>query len=285
MKLLIILFLISTKVFGQVHFTGCVKDCNNLPVSGAIVEAIGNNIPHNNIFSSDGNGLFFIDFKQSALNNPFQLKIKYLNNKPIYITKIVYSSITPETYYMGFAISGNCGAKSQSISNTVRINSKSKIIQTSSKSKSPQTSSKSKLLEQIKHVTGNVVESHYDLNVTEGGIEGFNLHINFNVNYLQNLQGLLIVEFFDLNGKPLKDDDGSLNYEDQTVTFEEEFDATPLVHANFPDLSIFMPYDEFKSVNGGHHSKYRISILCKLKSESEWHTVCTSYNHDLDYTD
>jgi len=121
-------------------------------------------------------------------------------------------------------------------------------------------------------------------NIHQSGVFGLKILVSFDVSYMNKLPGLLSVDFFDLNNQPIKDTDGSMNYNDGSVGKDEKFYAT-FIHSTYEDFEIFIPYNELESINGKHSSRFKITLYWDNKRSNEWQGIISSDYYDLSYED
>lgn len=99
-------------------------------------------------------------------------------------------------------------------------------------------------------------------NVKVEGIRGMRIHATLTVKNSSNVPSRLIAKFYTRDGKPLMTDSkGQFGNSYQVFTF---VDVTPRLDiAEYPDLSLFIAYREFKITESGVHALKFVLLLIR----------------------
>lgn len=97
-----------------------------------------------------------------------------------------------------------------------------------------------------------------EFDVTQNGVRGMKIHVDFNVKNMKGKQGKVIVYFEYPKGTGLKDTNGKYCTKGGDVCVSEEF--TPSYdNSHYSDFDIFMPIDEI------HMKKGKLTYYCDIR--------------------
>ena len=118
------------------------------------------------------------------------------------------------------------------------------------------------------HVSsGRINNIWVDYDVVQLGMDGMLIHVEFEVDGLQDMPCAIGAYFYYESGEGLTDQNGAYTSEGNQVITSLEF--TPVYpSAIFNDFELFMPYDELDLPDGDYDLKFSISIW-DMASEEE----------------
>jgi len=99
-------------------------------------------------------------------------------------------------------------------------------------------------------------------NITVNGQPGLRIHARFRTNNLQNVECHIAAYFLFDNGEQIKDYNGAYKTTDNFVAVGKDF--TPgLSPSVYPDVDLFIPYDELNLQAGNYRLRYLLRIFDK----------------------
>lgn len=97
-----------------------------------------------------------------------------------------------------------------------------------------------------------------EYDVTQNGVKGMKIHVDFNVKNMKGKQGKVIVYFEHPKGTGLEDTNGNYRTKDGDVCVSKNF--TPRYdNSHYSDFDIFMPIDEI------HMKKGKLTYYCDIR--------------------
>jgi len=107
-----------------------------------------------------------------------------------------------------------------------------------------------------------------DNNIDVSGVQGMQIHVNFDINNFRGQEGMVMANFFDqATGAPLADTNGS--YRNPTngqvatlVDFKPNSDTK-----HYSDKKLFMPYSEFDLPAGEHKLFFKVNVASKVDNQ------------------
>jgi len=112
---------------------------------------------------------------------------------------------------------------------------------------------------EIRPKSGKIESVNVDHNVFEDSKKGMRIHIHFSTQNMLNFEGEVGVYFYNSNGNPLIDKNGSHKTSDGKIAVSERFKPT-YENSEYSDFTIFMPYEEIELSPGKYDLKFHCVI-------------------------
>ncbi|HEY0426365.1 MAG TPA: hypothetical protein VGC76_01040 [Pyrinomonadaceae bacterium] len=101
-----------------------------------------------------------------------------------------------------------------------------------------------------------------DYDITEGGVKGMRIHVQFKVYDMKGVPGYLAIYFQDSDGTALEDNNKKFDSSDGKVAVYREI--TPgYAETVYEDYQVFMPYDELDLEDGDYTLKMDVDVIYK----------------------
>lgn len=106
---------------------------------------------------------------------------------------------------------------------------------------------------------GRIKDIRVDFDVVQLGMTGMLIHVEFEVDGLENVPCAIGAYFYTKAGERLNDQNGEFASEGNQVIVSQDF--TPVYpSANFSDFELFMPYAELELPDGDYELKFMVTI-------------------------
>ena len=120
-------------------------------------------------------------------------------------------------------------------------------------------------------------------NVEEKGKKGLRIHAAFNVSNLLGETCRAVAWFYDKDsGEPLEDFNGMYSTSTGDVSVGMDFEPK-FLSADFTDLPLFIPYEEFHLEEGDHNVKFQIGLFHQMQGGQMQQVGTTSTFSDFNY--
>lgn len=117
-----------------------------------------------------------------------------------------------------------------------------------------------------------------DYNITQGGVRGMRVHVNFDVTGLQGIDSRLVFRIRQVGGAYLRNNGGS--YSNVNGEFQTEFKMKPgYATTVYNDASVFIPYDQIIISKGNWNLEFDIDLAYGDEfTHLKWHPFTFTRN-------